>query len=139
MDVRKLSLLFLRVRGFLHNEHNAEIIVGDPDDPHIPPGTADAVLICNTYHELRNQRLMLDHTFRVLRPGGRLVIVDREPRAVSGESNERTAHNHEVPALSVESELRRRGFEILTREGILHRPAAGRCLVADCRAEPQNS
>ncbi len=60
VDVRKLSLLFLRVRGFLHNEHNVEIIVGDPDDPHSLPGTADAVLICNTYHEFRNQRLMLD-------------------------------------------------------------------------------
>jgi predicted methyltransferase len=123
VDVRRLSLLFLRVRAFLHNEHNVEIIVGDQDDPHLPTENADSVLICNTYHEFRNQRLMLDHAFRALRPGGRLVIVEREPRVVRGESNESATHNHEIPAVSVESELRRRGFEILTREeSFINRP-----------------
>jgi predicted methyltransferase len=116
VDVRKFSLLFLRGRAFLRNEHNVEVIVGDQDDPHLPSGNADSVLICNTYHEFRNRQSMLDHTFKALRPGGRLVIVDREPPAVNGVPDESTAHSHEIPAASVESELRRRGFEILTRE-----------------------
>lgn len=116
VDVRKFSLFFLRVRAFLRNEHNVEVIVGDQDDPHLPSGNADSVLICNTYHEFRNRQSMLDHTFKALRPGGRLVIVDREPPAVNGAPDESTPHGHEIPAASVESDLRRRGFEILARE-----------------------
>jgi len=116
VDVRKFSLLFLRVRAFLRNEHNVEVIVGDQDDPHLPTGNADSILICNTYHEFRKRQLMLDHTFKALRPGGRLVIVDREPPAVNGEPYENTPRSHEIPGALVESELRRRGFEILTRE-----------------------
>src|SRR5262245_15298003 len=34
VDLRKLSLLFLRIRGFLKRNHNIEIIVGDVIDPH---------------------------------------------------------------------------------------------------------
>lgn len=116
VDLRKFSLAFLRARAILRNEHNVEIIVGDQDDPHLPKGNADSVLICNTYHEFRNRQLMLDHTFKALHPGGRLVVVDREPRVVSGGPNESAAHNHEIPAVSVESELRHRGFEILARD-----------------------
>ena len=116
VDVRKVSLLFLRVRAFLRNEHNIEVIFGDQDDPHLPAGNADSVLICNTYHEFRNPRLMLDHTFEALHPGGRVVIVDREPQAVNGEQNERSVGDHEISAASVETELRRRGFEILSVE-----------------------
>ena len=108
VDVRKLSLLFLRVRSFLRNQHNVEIVVGDPDDPHLQVGIADSVLICNTYHEFSNPRGMLDHTFSALRPGGRLVVVDREPQAAD--------HDHEIPIAAVENELRRRGFDVLTRE-----------------------
>jgi predicted methyltransferase len=116
VDVRKFSLLFLRVRAFLRNEHNVEVILGNQDDPHLLTENADSVLICNTYHEFRNPRFMLDHTFKALHSGGRAVIVDREPHAVSGEPNERTVNDHEVPAASVEIELRRRGFEILSVE-----------------------
>jgi ubiquinone/menaquinone biosynthesis C-methylase UbiE len=77
VDIRKLPLVFLWIRAFLRSQHNIRIRVGDPDDPRLPAGIVDAVLIANTYHEFANPELMLDHISRSLRLGGRLVVLDR--------------------------------------------------------------
>jgi len=70
----------------------------------------DAVLICNSYHEFSDPELILDHVLRSLRPGGRLVVVDRAPRATEAQ------HTHEVPLTAVDSQLRNKGFAILSKD-----------------------
>ena len=123
VDLRRMSLFFLRLRTWLRHVHNIEIIVGTPDDPHLPAGRADAVLISNTYHEFTNPRLMLDRVWVALHPGGRLVIVDRGPRASAGQTDSGAAPGHEIPPASVEQQLREKGFEILSRnDGFIDRP-----------------
>src|ERR1700688_1876335 len=75
VDLRKLSLFFLWTRALLRGQRNIHVIVGEEDDPRLPTGSVDAVLICNTYHEFSNPELMLNHVFRSLRRGGHLVVV----------------------------------------------------------------
>src|SRR5215475_4703408 len=99
VDLRQLSLLFLRVRAFRQGNRNVDINVGAVDDPHLQPGSADAVLIANTFHELSEPKAILAHVSQALRPGGRLVVVDRLGRADS-----------------VEIQLREAGFNIIDRE-----------------------
>ena len=99
VDLRQLSLLFLRVRAFRQGNRNVDINVGAVDDPHLQPGSADAVLIANTFHELSEPKAILAHVARALRPGGRLVVVDRLGRADS-----------------VEIQLREAGFNIIAHE-----------------------
>jgi ubiquinone/menaquinone biosynthesis C-methylase UbiE len=72
-DILSESLTFLWIRAFLHHQSNIRVIHGDPDDPHLPKGAVDAVLIANSYHEFTNPLAILDHTFRALRSDGRLV------------------------------------------------------------------
>ena len=108
VDLRRLSLFFLRTRAFLRGAHNIEITAGDPNDPHLPPKHADAVLISNTYHEFDDPALMLDRTYRSLKPGGRVVIVDRDLRG--------SGHGHEISSGRIEDELRRHGFEMVSRD-----------------------
>ena len=112
VDLRRLSLFFLRIRALMRGKHNIRIIVGTADDPRLPAQRADAVLISNTYHEFRNPGLMIDHTWRALQSGGRLVILDRRPLSEQGSAPD----GHEVAPDRVEAEVRRRGFEILRRD-----------------------
>jgi predicted methyltransferase len=110
VDLRRLSLFFLWTRALLRGEHNVHVIAGEDDNPHLPTGAVDRVLVCNSYHEFNNPELMLNHIFRSLRPGGHLVVVDRAPHATRAE------HTHEMPLTVVEGELRKKGFEIVSRD-----------------------
>jgi len=111
VDLRRLSLFFLWTRALLRGQHNIHTIVGEQDNPRLPTGTADAVLICNTFHEFSNPEPMLRHIFLSLRPGGRIVVVDRAHSAVA------EGHIHEVPLTAVAGELRGKGFEIVSEDG----------------------
>jgi ubiquinone/menaquinone biosynthesis C-methylase UbiE len=114
VDIRKLPLVFLLIRAFSRSQHNIRIRVGDPDDPHLPIGMVDAVLIANAYHEFADPELTLDHTSRSLRFGGRLVVLDRS-LAASNSGEEQEPH-HELPPEVVDGQLRQKGFEILERQ-----------------------
>jgi ubiquinone/menaquinone biosynthesis C-methylase UbiE len=114
VDLRRLPLVFLWIRAFLAGLHNVRIHVGESDDPHLPVGTVDAALIANTYHEFAAPELMLDHVFKSLRPGGRLVVIDRSP--TSDESGSEAEHHHQISRAAVEAQFRQKGLEILKRE-----------------------
>ena len=81
-DIRRLPLAFLWIRTFQRGQRNVSIVHGEPDDPHLPTQGVNAVLIANTYHEFTDSQAILAHVVRSLVSGGRLVVVDREPRPV---------------------------------------------------------
>jgi ubiquinone/menaquinone biosynthesis C-methylase UbiE len=117
VDLRNLSLLFLRIRAFLQGKNNIRIVAGDPDDPHLPPESVDSVLVANTYHELTNPQSILRHISRSLRPGGRLVIVDPGP-----DQDGSAGVEHLVSPEKVEADLRKQGFEIANRDDFFIQP-----------------
>jgi ubiquinone/menaquinone biosynthesis C-methylase UbiE len=112
-DIRRLPLMFLWFRARQLRERNVRIIVGDFADPHLPQDV-NAVLISNTYHEFTDSHSILVHVYQALVPSGRLVVVDREPKAAGSVSSE--VDEHEISAEQVERELRRANFEILARD-----------------------
>ena len=115
-DIRRLPLVFLWLRTFQTGQHNINIVRGEPDDPHLPIQGVNAVLIANTYHEFTNSQPILVHVVQSLVSGGRLVVVDREPRPVDQGSTGTAAEHHEVSSEQVENELRHAGFEIVSRQ-----------------------
>ena len=46
------SLAFLWIRALLGRHWNLHVIRGETEDPHLPAGPVDAVLVVNTFHEL---------------------------------------------------------------------------------------
>jgi SAM-dependent methyltransferase len=113
VDIKKFPLRVLKTRAFFQGEHNLNVILGEPDDPHLPAGSVDAVLVLNTYHELTHPAVILDHLFRSLRPGGRLVIIDRGP-SVAHEAGLESG-DHAIASIEVETTLRGQGFEVIER------------------------
>jgi predicted methyltransferase len=115
-DIRRESLIFLRIRAFLRGQHNVKTICGETDDPRLPTGFADSVLIANTYHELAEPKPILRHLADSLKRGGLLVIVDRGPRSGPVESREKQEEHHELRPDLVEMEVRNADFEIISRQ-----------------------
>jgi hypothetical protein len=76
----------------------------------------NAVLIANTYHEFADSKPILLHVLQSLASGGRLVVVDRQPRPAEASSSGPAANQHEVSPDQVEGDLRQAGFEIISRE-----------------------
>ena len=126
-DILNESLAFLWIRAFLNHQSNIRVIHGNPDEPHLPEGGVDAVLIANSYHEFTKPLAILDHTFRALRSNGRLVVLDRGPRSYHGESREIQMEQYQIAASIAEDEIRQRGFEVISREDrFIDRPSAER-------------
>ncbi len=111
VDLRRLSLLFLRARAILKGRHNIEIVHSRQSIPDLDRGSADAIFVCNTYHELNDPASILKQFFRSLRPNGRLVIVDRLGSADS-------IHAKLTPA-DVALRLQENGFQIANRQDAL--------------------
>jgi len=122
-----MPLMFLWIRAFLHHQSNIRVIHGNLDDPHLPAGGVDAVLIANSYHEFTKPLAILDHTFRALRSDGRLVVLDRGPRSSHGEPREIQMQQYQIAGSIAEDEIRQRGFEVIGRNGrFIDRPASER-------------
>jgi len=115
VDLRRESLAFLWIRARRESYWNIRIIHGEVDNPDLPPGAVDAVLIANTYHELAQPEPILRVLRASMRPGARLVVVDRAP-GDSGQSREQAAGHHEMPASAAASDIKRQGFEEVSRE-----------------------
>lgn len=116
VDILRQPLIFLRIRALLRNRHNIRATLGTPDDPTLPSGGVDAVLVLNIYHEFTNPQLTLDAVFRSLKPKGRLVVVDRGPRTDVPAPRDVEEGRHELPLNVAASEIRHGGFEIMTQQ-----------------------
>jgi ubiquinone/menaquinone biosynthesis C-methylase UbiE len=115
-DILGESLTFLWIRAFLRHQSNIRVIHGSSDDPHLPDGAVDAVLIANSYHEFTKPLDILDCAFRALRSDGRLVVLDRGARSYHGESRETQMQQYQIAASIVEDEIRQSGFEVISRD-----------------------
>jgi len=55
---------------------NVQTILGAADDPRLPEGRVDAVLIVNVYNEMEDPVALLRNVARALAPKGRLGVID---------------------------------------------------------------
>jgi SAM-dependent methyltransferase len=58
---------------------NVVPVLASFEDPHLPPGRLDLVLIADTLHHIRERVPYLQRLKEALRPGGRLAILELKP------------------------------------------------------------
>jgi precorrin-6B methylase 2 len=116
VDIDKDTLGELRWRAEGARLSQIEVIVGDVDNPRLPPNSLDAALIVNSYHEMSEHRTILKHVFAALKPGGRLVLV--EPFAESTRTSPRAEQEkkHQIAPEIVAEDLGQTGFEVTVRD-----------------------
>ena len=88
-------------------EHLANIhtVLGKEDDPLLPAGSVDSVLILKTYHEIAQPVRLLIHLRDAMRPGALMGIIDRYGNG----------SDHGIDSRVVIGEARRAGFKLINQ------------------------
>src|SRR5262245_14979073 len=81
VDVDEEMNEFLRTRLTQAGIDNVEVILGHFDDPLLPDGGVDLVLVVDTYHHLGNRPAYFRNLRRDLAPDGRVAVIDFDGRA----------------------------------------------------------
>jgi predicted methyltransferase len=113
-DISPAVLEKIRVRADQEHWSQIETAQGTPDDPELPAGKLDAILVMNAYHEMRDYDAMLRGMYKALKPGGLLAVIDHE--AQPGQPRSEYQESHRIPEELVREDLTRNGFRFLRSE-----------------------
>jgi SAM-dependent methyltransferase len=76
-DINPLAIESIGKRVAKENLGNVRTVLGAPDDPRLPAGSVDAVLMLKVYHEIAHPVPTMKALQRALRPGAKVGIIDR--------------------------------------------------------------
>ena len=75
-DIQPEMLTLLRQRLTREKVTNVEPVLGTIDDPRLPVGALDLILMVDVYHEFSEPQKMLRRMREALKPGARLVLLE---------------------------------------------------------------
>lgn len=101
-DINPLAIEAIGKRIRKEDLANVRTILGRPDDPMLPSGSVDAVLLLKVYHEIAHPVEFMKKLRPALREGGRVGIVDKNGNGA----------NHGVNHAVVEREMGEAGFRL---------------------------
>ena len=114
-DISERALNALAERLDSADIENVELMLATEEDPRLPHGTLDGVVIVNAYHEMTRRVPVLAGVKRALRPGGVLVIVDNVPADSLRTRREQTSR-HTLALDLARDDLEAQGFEIISSD-----------------------
>jgi precorrin-6B methylase 2 len=76
VDVQPGMLQLLQQNAAKAKVMNVVPVLGAYDDPKLPAGTLDLIIMVDVYHEFTQPQQMLQHTREALKPGGRLALFE---------------------------------------------------------------
>lgn len=105
-DIQPAMLEKLKKNLAVRRLNNVEMVLGAEDDPKLPAGSMDLVLLVDVYHEFSHPQKMLAGIRRSLKPTGRLVLLEyrKEDPAIP------IRLEHKMTEREVRAELEPEGF-----------------------------
>lgn len=104
-DINPKAVEYIAERATKERLANVRTILGTADDPKLPVGSVDAVLLLKVYHEIASPVAVMKLIRSSLRPGAKVGIIDR-----SG-----TGTNHGLNREVVEREMGLAGYKVVGR------------------------
>ena len=77
VDINPEAIRYVEERAKKEELRNVKTILGKADDPRLPAGSVDAVLLLKTYHEVAQPIALLQNLRAALRPGAKVGVIDR--------------------------------------------------------------
>ncbi len=109
VDVEPQQLDALRQRLIEEDLHNVVPVLASYSTPHLPPARLNLVLLVDTYHHIEDRIEYFRRLRTVLRPGGRIAIIEQK----AGEPAPGSALEARLPEGLRQEELRAAGFSLL--------------------------
>src|ERR1700753_880198 len=76
-DINPGAIEYIGKRVVKEDLSNVRTVLGAPDDPRLPTGSVDAVLMLKVYHEIAHPEVFLKALKPALRAGAKVGIIDR--------------------------------------------------------------
>ena len=108
VDIQKNMLDLVAKEARKRGLGNVELVAGGESDPHLPPGVADLVFIANSYHEFSQPEAMMAAVRRVLKPNGRVVVIEYATEV----DEDPTAGVYTMTLEELRSEIEPLGFQL---------------------------
>jgi predicted methyltransferase len=102
-DINPLAIEAIGKRALKEDLSNVRTVLGSPDDPRLPTGSVDAVLMLKVYHEIAHPLVFLKALKPALRAGAKVGIIDRNG----------TGANHGLDHDVVVKEMGEAGFQLV--------------------------
>jgi ubiquinone/menaquinone biosynthesis C-methylase UbiE len=118
VDVDRDMVALLSKRVQEEGYKNVEVILADPDDPHLPRASLDLIFTCNVYHHVENRSTYFSRVAETLKPDGRVAVID-----FSGEGWFAWLTGHATPADVIEREMKETGYTLTHRYDFLPKQA----------------
>jgi len=115
-DIVKKCLDTIRKRCQRENITNIETILGQIEDPLLPQGKMDMVIMVYAFHHFEKPVVLLKNLQSSLKPGAAMVIVERDPERFPGYNPGHFSTREEVL-----KQVKQAGFELSRIETFLPR------------------
>lgn len=116
-DIQPEMLDLLRKNIAARHLTNVETVLGTEDDPKLPTGQMDLILLVDVYHEFSQPQKMLRKMRESLKPDGRLVLLEYRKE----DPNVPIRPEHKMSVEEVRAEVQPEGFRFEKNLGTLPR------------------
>jgi arsenite methyltransferase len=116
VDIDPDMIAYLGERAKAENAANVEIVAARPDDPGLAPGSVDLIFTSDAYHHIDDRVRYFASVAKVLRPGGRIAIVD-----FNGSGWAVRMSGHYTPIATAKKEMAEAGYRLVKEADFLEK------------------